>query len=249
MGTCGIAAGARKTMSALLAAIESRKITRVGTNQPRAIDVRVICATNQNIEKAVEEGQFREDLYYRLNVFSIFLPPLRERRQDIPALAQHFLRKYALQMNKNFAEINPEAMDLLVRHEWPGNIRELGNAIERALVVGRPPAVRPGDLPLQISSRSDSIPADSLATTIATALTAGHAITMGSYASPPAPVVGSQAYMIKSIEGSGSSAYVTVYNPWGIDGRSYDSNPNDGLLRLTVAQVQGCFSAVVEALV
>jgi DNA-binding NtrC family response regulator len=147
----------------LLRVLETKELTRLGGTQPTRVDFRVICATNQNIEKAVEEGQFREDLYYRLNAFSIYLPPLRERRQDIPLLAQHFLRKYALQMNKNFVEILPEAMDLLVRHEWPGNIRELANAVERALVVGKPPAVRPGDLPLQISSRSDSIPLDSLA--------------------------------------------------------------------------------------
>ncbi|MBZ5638762.1 MAG: sigma-54 dependent transcriptional regulator [Acidobacteriia bacterium] len=152
-----------KTQVELLRVLETKEFTRLGGTKPTRVDFRVICATNQNLEKTVEEGQFREDLYYRLNVFSIYLPPLRERRQDIPQLAQHFLRKYALQMNKNFTEINPEAMDMLVRHEWPGNIRELANAVERALVVGRPPSVRPGDLPLQISSRSDSIPTDSLA--------------------------------------------------------------------------------------
>ncbi len=152
-----------KTQVELLRVIETKEFVRVGGSKPIRVDFRVICATNQNLEKLVEQGAFREDLYYRINVFSIYLPPLRERRSDVPLLATHFLRKYALQMNKAFTEIAPEAMDLLVRHEWPGNVRELANAIERALVVGKPPAVRPSDLPLQISARSDNVPADSLA--------------------------------------------------------------------------------------
>lgn len=158
IGTIGL-----KTQVELLRALETKEFLRLGGTRPIRVDFRVICATNQNLEKAVEGGQFREDLYYRINVFSIYLPPLRERRQDVPLLAQHFLRKFALQMNKPFAEISPEAMDLLVRHDWPGNIRELANAIERAMVVGRPPAVRPMDLPLQIGAQSDDVPADSLA--------------------------------------------------------------------------------------
>ncbi len=153
-----------KTQVELLRVLETKEFTRLGGNRPTRVDFRVICATNQNLEKLVEDGGFREDLYYRLNVFSIYLPPLRERRSDIPSLAQHFLHRYALQMNKPFEEISPEAMDLLVRHEWPGNVRELANAVERAMVVGKPPAVKAGDLPLQISSAgSDTVPADSLA--------------------------------------------------------------------------------------
>jgi hypothetical protein len=111
----------------------------------------------------VEEGKFREDLYYRLNVFTIFLPPLRERREDIPLLARHFLEKYAQQMNKPFTEFAPQAMDLLVRNAWRGNIRELANAIERAVVVGKPPRVHAEDLPVQLASASGEPAADSLA--------------------------------------------------------------------------------------
>jgi DNA-binding NtrC family response regulator len=103
----------------------------------------------------VSEGAFRDDLYYRINVVTIHLPPLRERKDDIPLLARHFLEKYSLQMNRPFRDISPEALALMVRYPWPGNIRELANAIERALVVGKPPLVRPEDLPLSMSSARD----------------------------------------------------------------------------------------------
>jgi len=152
-----------KTQVELLRVLETKEFTRLGGSRPIHVDFRVIASTNQNLEKMVEEGQFREDLYFRLNVFSIFLPPLRERREDIPLLAQHFLRHYALQMNRPFEDFEPQALDLLVRYEWPGNVRELSNAVERALVVGTPPAVRSGDLPLHLSE-STAIPGgDSLA--------------------------------------------------------------------------------------
>jgi two-component system, NtrC family, response regulator AtoC len=147
----------------LLRVLETKEFTRVGGSMPIRADFRVICATNQNLEKLVEEGQFREDLYYRINVFTICLPPLRERRSDIPQLAQHLLRRYALQMNKSINEISPEAMDILVRYHWPGNVRELANAIERAMVVGKPPAIEPGDLPVHLESNGGSAPGDSLA--------------------------------------------------------------------------------------
>ncbi len=111
----------------------------------------------------MEEGTFREDLYYRLNVFSIYIPPLRERRSDIPLLAKHFLQKYAIAMNKPIYEISPEAMDVLVRYDWPGNVRELENAIERAMVIGKPPMIQASDLPLALD-RPGAIPeSDALA--------------------------------------------------------------------------------------
>ena len=122
-----------------------------------------MCATNQNLEQLVEEQKFREDLYFRLNVVTIQLPPLRERREDIPLLVNHFLEKYSLQMNRPFRGLDPSAMDLLVRYDWPGNVRELANALERALVVGTPPTVRVDDLPLTMSSKSNGIAGDSLA--------------------------------------------------------------------------------------
>jgi DNA-binding NtrC family response regulator len=151
-----------KTQVELLRVLESKEFTRVGGSKPIRVDFRVICATNQDLEALVAEGQFREDLYYRINVFSIFVPPLRERREDIPLLAQHFLRKYSLQMNRPFEEIDPQAMDVLVRYAWPGNVRELANAVERALVVGTPPAVRAVDLPLRLNENGSQAAGDSL---------------------------------------------------------------------------------------
>ncbi len=147
----------------LLRVLETRQFTRVGGEQVISVDVRVICATNKDLELAVKEGKFREDLYYRLNVFTIFLPPLRERKSDIPKLANHFMKKFSQVMNKPVTQIDPEAMDVLVRYDWPGNIRELANAIERAMVVGKPPQISKEDLPFQmkntngIKPSSDSI--------------------------------------------------------------------------------------------
>ncbi len=140
----------QKMQMELLRVLESKQFHRVGGNQIIDVDIRLICATNKNLEKAVEEGTFREDLYYRINVFTIILPPLRERRPDIPLLAQHFVQRYAVSMNKPIENISPSAMDLLIRHDWPGNVRELENAIERAMVVGKPPSIKPEDLPFQL---------------------------------------------------------------------------------------------------
>jgi DNA-binding NtrC family response regulator len=135
----------------LLRVIESRQFTRVGGSELLKSDFRVICATNRDLEAAVKDGSFREDLYYRLNVFTLFLPPLRERRTDIPLLAEHFVRKYAAAMSKPVLEIAPAALDLLVRYDWPGNVRELENVIERAMVLAKPPAIQKDDLPFQLS--------------------------------------------------------------------------------------------------
>lgn len=147
----------------LLRVLESRQFTRLGGEQLINVDVRVICATNRDLELAVKEKNFREDLYYRLNVFTIFLPPLRDRRTDIPLLVQHFIQKFSRIMNKPIAHIDPEAMDVLVRYDWPGNIRELANAIERAMVVGKPPQIRKEDLPFQLMNTNGIKPSsDSL---------------------------------------------------------------------------------------
>jgi DNA-binding NtrC family response regulator len=119
----------------------------------------VICATNRDLEAALKDGSFREDLYYRLNVFAISIPPLRERRSDIPLLAQHFIKKYSTAMNKAVSEMDPTALDLLVRYPWPGNARELENVIERAMVLANPPSIKPDDLPFQLA-QSHSMPAN-----------------------------------------------------------------------------------------
>ena len=152
-----------KTQMDLLRAIETKQFTRVGGNEVIKVDFRVICATNKELEKAVSDGTFREDLYYRLNVFTIFIPPLRERKGDIPVLANYFVKKYARTMGKSISSLSPEAMDTLVRYNWPGNVRELENAVERAMVVGKPPAIRPEDLPYQLTEKNHILPTDSLA--------------------------------------------------------------------------------------
>ena len=152
-----------KTQMDLLRVIETKQFTRVGGNDVSRVDFRVICATNKDLEKAVADGTFREDLYYRLNVFTVFIPPLRERKGDIPLLANYFVQKYSRAMGKPVTSISPEAMDTIVRYNWPGNVRELENAIERAMVVGKPPAIRPEDLPYQLTEKNHVLPAGSLA--------------------------------------------------------------------------------------
>ena len=121
----------------LLRVLETKQFTRLGGEKIITADFRVISATNENLEQAVKEGRFREDLYYRLNVFEIYIPPLRERKEDIPPLADYFLKKLAKSMNKKVEGFTEEAMDMLMRYDWPGNVRELKNVIERALVVAK----------------------------------------------------------------------------------------------------------------
>jgi DNA-binding NtrC family response regulator len=147
----------------LLRVLETKELTRIGAARPIKVDFRVICATNENLEQAVKEGRFREDFFYRINVFSIELPPLRDRRSDIPLLASHFVDHFAKQMDKRITDISPEAMEILIAYDWPGNVRELSNAIERAMVVGTPPAIRPEDLPLQRLANNEVPVEESLA--------------------------------------------------------------------------------------
>jgi DNA-binding NtrC family response regulator len=138
-----------KTQMDLLRVIETKEFTRVGGTDVVHSDFRVICATNKDLERAVKEGTFREDLYYRLNVFTIALPPLRGRRGDIAKLAHFFLEKYSKQMNKKIQGFSPDAMMALKAHDWPGNVRELENAIERAMVVAQGSLIEKEHLPLQ----------------------------------------------------------------------------------------------------
>jgi DNA-binding NtrC family response regulator len=145
-----------KTQTDLLRVLQEREITRVGSTHPIHVDFRCIAATNKDVEQLVKDGRFRPDLFYRLNVFQIQLPPLRERKGDIPILADHFVRKFAASMNKRIARISPAAMALLDHYEWPGNIRELENAIERAMVVGREPELGEGDFALRLPIRASS---------------------------------------------------------------------------------------------
>lgn len=152
-----------KTQIELLRVLESKQFVRVGGEKTIKVDLRTICATNSDLEAAIREGRFREDLYYRINVFTIHLPPLRERKSDIPILANHFVKKFSLYMNKPMKSISSAAMDILVKHNWPGNIRELENAIERAMVVGEPPVIQAEDLPFQLQARASDVQGDTLA--------------------------------------------------------------------------------------
>ncbi len=139
-----------KTQSDLLRVLQEHEITRVGSSHPIKVDFRCIAATNKDLHQLVEEGRFRPDLFYRLNVFPLHLPPLRERKGEIPILADHFVKKFAASMNKKIARVSPGAMNLLDRYQWPGNIRELENAIERAMVVGQEPELREQDFALRM---------------------------------------------------------------------------------------------------
>jgi DNA-binding NtrC family response regulator len=134
-----------KTQTDLLRVLQEREIVRVGSNQPIKVDFRCVAATNKDLEKLIDEGKFRPDLYYRLNVFHIELPPLRDRRDDIPVLVNHFVRKFSLAMNKKITRVAPTAMNLLQLQPWTGNVRELENAVERAMVVAQEPEIREQD--------------------------------------------------------------------------------------------------------
>jgi two-component system response regulator PilR (NtrC family) len=131
----------------LLRVLQERRFRRVGGLEELLADIRVIAATNQDLTRLVSEGRFREDLFYRINVIPIVLPPLRDRLEDVPLIAEHFLAKYADQMEKTITGISHEAMELLIHHDWPGNIRELENVIERAVALEGTPTILPESLP------------------------------------------------------------------------------------------------------
>ncbi len=138
-----------KTQTDLLRVLQEREIVRVGGNQQLKVDFRCVAATNKNLEQLIEEGKFRPDLFYRLNVFHIELPPLRERKEDIPLLVNHFVNEFSSEMNKRITRVAPAAMSLLQQYPWPGNVRELENAVERAMVVAQEPEIREQDFSLK----------------------------------------------------------------------------------------------------
>ncbi len=133
----------------LLRILQERQFERLGSNVTRNVDVRVIAATNVDLRAALEEGRFREDLYYRLNVVPISIPPLRERKEDIPFLAMHFVRKLASDLGSITKDVSPAAMDRLVSHSWPGNVRELENTIERSMVLSSHETLEPADIRIE----------------------------------------------------------------------------------------------------
>ncbi|HVN72069.1 MAG TPA: sigma-54 dependent transcriptional regulator [Desulfomonilia bacterium] len=132
----------------LLRVLQEREITRVGGEEVIPVDVRIIAATNKDLTGFVKEGRFREDLYYRLNVINLSVPPLRERNEDVPVLAEHFLKMFAIKNNKQLKGFTPQSMDRLIRYTWPGNVREMMNTIESAVVLSNSPYLREEDVPL-----------------------------------------------------------------------------------------------------
>jgi two-component system response regulator HydG len=148
---------ALKTQTDLLRVLQEKEITRVGGTQPIKVDFRCIAATNKNLSTMVDQGHFRLDLFYRLNVFCIEVPPLRERREDVPLLVDHFMRKFSLSMNKKISRVSPQAMALLQQCEWPGNVRELENAVERAMVVAHEPELREQDFTLRMPAAGQEV--------------------------------------------------------------------------------------------
>jgi len=135
----------------ILRALQEREIERVGGCRTVRVDVRVVAATNVNLRQAVRERRFREDLYYRLNVVPIAVPPLRERRDDIPLLVDHFLAKYAREFNRDVHGVSADALEVLVRYDWPGNVREMENIIQRSVVLAGGPVLQLQDLPLDLA--------------------------------------------------------------------------------------------------
>jgi len=138
----------RDLQAKLLRTLQEREVIRVGGTERVRIDARIVAATNQDLEHAVREGLFREDLYYRLNVIPIVLPPLRERRTDIPLLVEHFLRKYG--DPKGLRDVSRDALEILANYEWPGNVRQLESVIERAVLLSEGPVIQPADLPAAV---------------------------------------------------------------------------------------------------
>jgi Nif-specific regulatory protein len=136
--------------SKLLRVLQEKEFERVGSGQTLKVDVRVVAATNRNLEEAIQKGTFREDLYYRLNVVTVFLPPLRERKEDIPPLIEHFLKKYSRENQKSIVSLSKEARDLLLNYNYPGNVRELENIVERTVVLSRGDTIMTQDLPLNL---------------------------------------------------------------------------------------------------
>ena len=146
----------------LLRVLEDRIFYRVGGTQPIEADFRVIAATNRDLEKAIKDGNFRKDLFYRLNVISFQMPPLRKHREDIPLLTEHFLRRFSQETNKAIDKASREAIDEMMLYDWPGNVRELENAIERAVVVGKGRKVMAADLPIFNPENSSPLPDKSI---------------------------------------------------------------------------------------
>ena len=149
-----------KMQAQLLRVLQDGEVRPVGGTESIRVDVRLVCATNRDLEADVKTGRFREDLYFRINVVTVRMPPLRERAGDIPILVRHFLAKIARRESRSEASVSPEALEVLCRHSWPGNVRELENAIERAVAVAKGNVVLPSDLPVEVYGGSPAQPGE-----------------------------------------------------------------------------------------
>jgi len=141
----------------LLRVLQERTIERVGDQTSLPVDIRGVAATNRDLRSEVKTGVFREDLFYRLNVITVDIPPLRDRRKDIPALTEHFLPRYAKETGKRVDSVSEEALEILLHYDWPGNVRELENAVEHAVVRTRSPIILPKDLPREVRGGSPEV--------------------------------------------------------------------------------------------
>jgi transcriptional regulator with PAS, ATPase and Fis domain len=150
----------------LLRVIEEKKVQPLGATSPTSLDVRVVAATNRDLSRVVESGAFREDLFYRVNVVQIQLPPLRERREDIPLLVDHFVKKFNLKRGRFVDGVSDEVMDILMKYDFPGNVRELENIIEHAFILRKEGLIQPDDLPTEIVRKSDMRPVPSRHTSL-----------------------------------------------------------------------------------
>jgi transcriptional regulator with PAS, ATPase and Fis domain len=142
----------------LLRFLQEREYEPLGAVKPQKADVRIVAAANKNLARLVQEGRFREDLYYRLNVVKLELPPLAERREDVPLLVEHFLKRFNVRMNKRISSVSPEVMQLFMRYDFPGNIRELENAVEHAFVLCNGSQIREEHLPQELLNRARVAP-------------------------------------------------------------------------------------------
>ena len=152
---------AAATQSKILRVLQDGKFERVGGNETIHVDVRIIAATSRNLDLAMQQKQFRPDLYFRLNTFTLLLPPLRERLDDIPLLAGYFLERHRRELTVDVRGISPDALDVLARHNWPGNVRELESAIKFALVHATGEVITPLALPASVRGQADAVAADS----------------------------------------------------------------------------------------
>src|SRR6185312_12613203 len=201
-----------------LRVLEERRFERVGGQKAIEVDVRVVAATNRDLAEMVKRGQFREDLFYRLSVIHIEVPPLRERLDDVPLLADHFLQKFRQQAARRITGFSAEALAAMTRYSWPGNVRELRNAVERAIVLGDRETIQAQDLPPQVLAQAQpprtrtSSPTPPLGSAISTAVPAVPPVVIETAPPAPAPLPRASARSLRELEKEGILAALAATN-------------------------------------